>query len=440
MSPASGDQLSPDRRTGLLDGDGVAAEHVIGEVLARRQRDIDPRSARSFGLTYRASAAVDDLLTEAARIYALDNALSPAVVPSLAVMQADIVAATVALVGGGDDVAGAITSGGTESIFLAVKTACAIRQHDVRHTRGTLVLPATAHPAFEKACDVFGLTPVRVPVAAGRVVCVDEFTDALSDETVLAVGSAPSYPWGMVDEIPALAAAAAARAIPFHVDACIGGYLLPFVERLGVAVTPWDFRVSGVTSLSADVHKYGYGIRGTSVLLHRPAENSRHQAFAFSDWPGGRYATPTLLGSRPAAPIAAAWSVMRHLGCNGYIDLTSKALSATAQLCAAVTEHPGLFIVGEPVASVIAIGSECHDILAVGSRLRDLGWHLEHQSPPRALHLMIAPAHLEVIDEFVADLRRALADDAGDTSAAPATYGDDRSPAWIGTLPEEHDI
>src|SRR5262245_7134878 len=235
-------------------------------------------------------------------------------------MEREVVALGADLVGG-DPRAGKLTSGGTESLFLAVQVA---RDH-ARRERGiaepTMVLPATAHPAFAKACHYLDVTEIRVPVGADGRADVAATAATVDDRTALVVGSAPCYPYGVVDPIPELAALAAERGALCHVDACLGGWLLPFLARLGEDLPPWDLRVPGVTSLSADIHKYGWSFKGTSLLLHRDEDLLRLQYFLYDGWPGGLYGSATTAGTRPAAPIAAAWATIHHLGMDGYLRL-----------------------------------------------------------------------------------------------------------------------
>jgi glutamate/tyrosine decarboxylase-like PLP-dependent enzyme len=248
----------------------------------------------------------------------------------------------------------------------------------------------------------------------------------ITDDTVLCVGGAPAYPFGMIDPIPDMASIAAERDIPFHVDACLGGFMLPFIERIGHDVPAWDFRVPGVTSISADVHKYGYGIKGASVLLHRPKANLRYQVFQFADWPGGTYGSQGFQGTKPATPIAAAWAVMHYLGEDGYKRLSAQTIETAHKLIDGVNAIDGVHVWGEPDMTVAAIGSRKHDIYAIGDVLNARGWHFDRQDNPPALHLMASPRHALVIDEFMRDLREAVAQNAGASTTA-ATYGDDVS-------------
>ena len=297
-------------------------------------------------------------------------------------------------------------------------------ERGIEHVR--LIIPRTAHPAFVKAAHLLDVEWVHMPLGDDLRTRASDLGPMITDNTVLAVGSAPSYPFGMVDPIPEMAEIAAAAGVPFHVDACLGGFMLPWVERLGGALPAWDFRVPGVTSISADLHKYGYAVKGASVVLHRPKSNVRYQVFSFADWPGGIYGTQAFLGTKPAAPIAAAWAVLHYLGEEGYLRLARQTLDTTAKLIAGIEGMDGVHVWGEPEMTVVAVGSAEHDIMAVGDRLNERGWHFDRQEDPPALHLMTSPRHALVVDEFLSDLRRALADPPATSTTAP-TYGDDVS-------------
>jgi glutamate/tyrosine decarboxylase-like PLP-dependent enzyme len=405
---------------------GSSLDAVMERLRSLQVNDADYHNSRTWSLIYNAGPEIDAVLQAAGGHVLLENALNPFVFPSLREMQRDIVSMTAALLHGDDDVGGAMTSGGTESIFMAVKTARDRMRAEKGIAKGRLVVPRTAHPAFAKAAHYLDLEFVQMPLGDDLRTRADALAPLLSPETVLAVGSAPAYPFGMIDPIREMAAVAAEAGVPFHVDACLGGFMLPFVERLGRSVPPWDFRVPGVTSISADVHKYGYAIKGASVVLHRPKANMRHQVFLFNDWPGGIYGTQAFLGTKPAAPIGAAWAVMQYLGEEGYLRLARQTLDATQRLIDGVAAIDGVHVWGKPDMTVVALGSHDRDIFAIGDVLTERGWHFDRQEGPPALHLMASPGHLRVIDEFLADLRDAVAHNAGASSTA-ATYGDDVS-------------
>lgn len=388
---------------------GVPRRQVMDQMRERKQRDADWRGGRTWSLVYPAGEEVDAMLKQANDLYLYENALNPFRFPSLREMEIDVVEMTAGLLHAGDDAGGAMTSGGTESILLAVLSARERAKAERGVERPNMVVPFSAHPAFAKAAKVLGLELRQVPLDADHRASVSEAEARIDDQTALVAGSAPNYPFGTVDPIPELSALAAARSISFHTDACLGGFLLPFYERLAEPVPPFDFRVPGVTTLSADVHKYGYCTKGASVILHRDAEHlKKYQLFFFDQWPGGIYASFAMAGARPAAPIAAAWAILNHLGEDGYVAQATRIRDTTQQLRAGIEAIPGLRVWGEPVMSVFSFGSDTHDIMAVGDVMDEKGWHLDRQHGPDALHLMISPEHDRVADEFLADLRKAV--------------------------------
>jgi sphinganine-1-phosphate aldolase len=402
---------------------GRPADSLIEEIRSRRGDDADWRSGRTFSLVYNPSDPELERLQQAVALeYLHENYLNPFAFPSLLQMEREVVAMAADLVHG-DPRAGKLTSGGTESLFLAVQVA---RDH-ARRQRGiaepTAVLPGTAHPALSKACHYLDVEEVRVPVGPdGRADAVAT-ARAVDDRTALVVGSAPCYPYGVVDPIPELAALAAEAGALFHVDACLGGWLLPFLERLGEPIPPWDFRVDGVTSLSADVHKYGWCFKGASLLLHRDEGLLRHQYFLFDGWPGGLYGSATTAGTRPAAPIAAAWATVMHLGEEGYLRLTAQVRAAAERFRRGVAAIDGLRVSGDPVPGVMEIASDTLDLAAVADLMDDRGWHLDRQQG--GLHAIVSPSHLGAVDEFLADLAGAVASAAAgrESRGVEARYG-----------------
>lgn len=409
-----------------LPARGSSMDDVMARLRALQVNDGDYHNARTWGLIYNAGPDVDAVLQAAGGHTLLENALNPFVFPSLKEMQRDIVSMAAGLLNGAEDVGGSMTSGGTESIFMAVKTARDWMRADKGIRHGRMLIPRTAHPAFVKAAHLLDIEWAHMPLGDDLRTRAAGIEQLITDDTILVVGSAPAYPFGMIDPIPEMAAIASAAGVPFHVDACLGGFMLPWVERLGRELPAWDFRVPGVTSISADLHKYGYAIKGASVILHRPKSNLRHQVFQFADWPGGIYGSVAFQGTKPAAPIAAAWAVMHYLGEEGYLRLARETLDATERLIEGVRAIDGVHVWGEPDMTVVALGSDDRDILAVGDTLNQRGWHFDRQEGPPALHLMASPRHLLVVDEFLGDLRYAL-DHHAPASTKAATYGDDVS-------------
>ncbi len=410
---------------------GLPRPEVVARLAAMKQGDADWHGGRVFSLVYSAGDDVHELLAEAMALYSAENGLNVLAFPSIGVMQHDIVCNTATLLGADDpaaggDVQGYLTSGGTESLLQAVKTA-----RDVGRSRGVarpaVVAGESAHAAFTKAADWFDVELVRVPVRDNFRVHADDLARACTDDTVMVVGSAPSYPHGVVDPIRDIAAVADERGILCHVDACMGGFLLPFLCELGRFDEPFDFRVPGVTSLSADVHKYGYASKGVSVVLYRTRELARHQLFTTTDWLGGFYASTAMAGTRPAGPIAAAWAAMMHIGHQGYLDLTRAAHDAARELRAGVESVDALAVRGDPPATVLAFGARdpgALDIFAVGERLASAGWYLDRQNRPDSLHATVHAGSAGSVPALVADLRRAVAETGSSRAASrDTTYG-----------------
>ncbi len=399
---------------------GRSADDLLAEIRGGRGNDFDWRSGRAFSLVYNPADPELERLQEAvAQEYLHENYLNPFAFPSLLRMEQEVVTMAADLLGL-PTADGKLTSGGTESIFLAVQVA---REH-ARQARGIaepqLLTASTAHPAFAKAAHYLDMEHVVVPVRASGRLDPDDALAAVGERTALLVGSAPCYPYGVTDPIPELAQLAAERGVLCHVDACLGGWLLPFWERLGEPVPPWDLRVPGVTSISADLHKYGWCFKGVSVLLHRDPEMVRHQYFLYDAWPGGIYGSATTAGTRPGAPIAAAWATITHLGEVGFLRLAEQVRDATRRFRSGIEQIDGLRITGDPVMSVMEISSEAYDLAAVNDVMEDRGWHLDRQQG--GLHLMLSPYHLTVADAFLADLADAVAVH-GESRNVVARYG-----------------
>lgn len=406
---------------------GQGADDILAELADGRGGDADWRRARTFSLVYNpADPGLEHLQEQVALAYLHENYLNPFAFPSLLRMEREVVATAAGLLHG-EPRAGRLSSGGTESIFLAVQVA---RDH-ARLARGTevpsIVVPETAHPAFAKACHYLDVTEVRVPVAPDGRADPKATAAVLDDRTALVVGSAPCYPYGVVDPIPELAGLAAERDVLFHTDACLGGWLLPFLERLGEPIPPWDFRVEGVTSISADIHKYGWCFKGASVLLHRREELLGQQFFVFDRWPGGVYGSATTAGTRPAGPIAAAWATLRYLGEDGYLRLAGQVSDVARRFRAGIDAIDGIRVTGDPVPGVLEISADAGagagpvvDMAAVGDVMDDRGWHLDRQQG--GLHAILSPSHVAVADEFLADLAAAVASH-GPSRGVEARYG-----------------
>ncbi len=409
---------------------GMGKDEVVAALQAKRSRDARWQDGRTFGLVFDGGPDVHEVAEAAATMFLHENALNPAAFPSLAEISSEVVGACAELFHAPPEAAGFMTSGGTESILMAVKAARERGKAERGITAPEMVVPESAHAAFHKGAHYFGLTVRKIPVRPDWRADVDAAAAAVNDNTVLVVGSAPQYPQGVVDPIPELAALAAEVGASFHTDACMGGFVLPFMEQLGHDVPPWDFRVEGVTTISADVHKLGYAPKGASVILHRSKELRRYQTFMFSDWLGGFYGSPNMQGTRPALPMAAAWAVMNHLGLEGYQRLTRQTIDAADRIRAGVRALPGLTVLGDPTAHLLAISAdpdvaERIDVFAVGDAMHERGWHLDRQSPPDSLHLTVSAGNVAVVDEFLADLRACTEQVAG-------ARAEDRSTTYAG--------
>lgn len=313
-----------------------------------------------------------------------------------------------------------MASGGTESIILAIK---AYRDW-ARVDNPSMVIPTTSHPAFVKAGQLLGVR-VKLTDVDGSFRADPEAVASQIDETTILVGaSAPCFPFGVVDPIEELGEITSARGVGLHIDSCLGGIALPFLRSMGRPVPPFDFAVSGVTSMSVDMHKYGFGPKGTSAILYRDRSLRRAQFTVYEDWPGGALASPTLLGTRPGGGIAGAWAAVHHLGAAGYADIFEAIMKATDALQEGIRSIGDLHVLGEPAMSVFAFASASKDTHSIADHLEERGWRIDRQSSPDSLHLIVSPTHIPVVDDFLSDLSAAF-DEAGPKTSAKRTsvYG-----------------
>lgn len=397
-----------------LPPEGCTPEWVLRQLEALTAREESRwREGYVSGAVYHGGPAHIAFLNRVYVLFSQANPLHPDLWPSIARFEAEIVAMTAHMLGAeaaGEEIVGTVTSCGTESILLAMKAYRDWARAERGITEPEVVLPVTAHAAFEKASQLFGLRLVYVPVDEGYRADVRAMARAITCRTIALVGSAPSFPHGIIDPIPEIAALARARGIGCHVDACLGGFVLPWAERLGYPVPPFDFRVPGVTSISVDPHKYGYAPKGVSVILYRGRSLRRYQYFAATDWPGGLYATPTLLGSRPGGLIAAAWAAMVTMGERGYLEATRAILEAAARIREGIRRIPELEIMGDPLW-VIAFTSKSIDIYRVLEQMGRRGWSLNALQHPPAVHLAVTLRHTQpgVVERFLRDLEESVA-------------------------------
>ena len=336
------------------------------------------------------------------------NLLQRDLCPSGTKFEGEILSMVRHMLHGGDEVVGSITSGGTDSILHAV-----LVYREWGRARGIakpeIIAPKSIHPAFQKAAHYFDLKLVRVPVASDYRADVRAIASHIGPRTVALVGSAGNYPWGLINPLAELSALAQEHKLGFHVDGCLGGFILPFAERLGYPVPPFDFRLPGVTSMSCDTHKYGFGLKGSSVVLYRGAELRRHQYFRTSDWQGGVYVSPTMAGSQSEGLVASTWAAMVALGEQGYLDAARVILKAADTVKSGVRAIPELELLGNPTFLVAFAGKDL-DVFHVNDHLAAKGWRLNGCQRPAALHFCVTLPQSTpgVAERFVADLRAAV--------------------------------
>ncbi|MDH5373287.1 MAG: aminotransferase class V-fold PLP-dependent enzyme [Acidimicrobiia bacterium] len=403
------DELKVHRR---LPETGVERDDVLALMADLAAREEAPwREGFASGAVYHGDEDHVAFLSKVLEAHSQANPLHADLWPSATKFEAEVVAMTSAMLSAAeteDEIVGTVTSGGTESILLAVKT---YRDRAAANgiKRPEIVIPVTAHVAFDKAAHYFGLKMVKIPVDETYRADVTAAAGAINRHTVVVVGSAPAFPHGTIDPIEELSALAAEKGVGFHTDACLGGFVLPWAERLGYPVPPFDFRLPGVTSMSADTHKYGYAAKGTSVVMYRGRDLRRHQYFTASDWPGGLYFSPTLAGSRPGALSAACWAALVSMGEQGYLEASAKILETAAVIRTGIEEMAGLKVLGDPLF-VIAFGSDDLDIYQVMQRMSERGWSLTGLHRPPALHLAVTLRHTAagVAERFLRDLKESV--------------------------------
>ncbi|KAK6930789.1 Pyridoxal phosphate-dependent decarboxylase [Dillenia turbinata] len=364
------------------------------------------------------------LINEACSMFSHTNPLHLDVFQSVTRFEAEVVAMTAALMGSkektsGGQICGNMTSGGTESILLAVKSSRDYMKAKKGITKPEMIIPESAHSAYDKAAQYFNIKLWRVPVNKEFQADVKEIRRYINKNTILIVGSAPGFPHGIIDPIEELGALASRFGICCHVDLCLGGFVLPFARKLGYPIPPFDFSVQGVTSISADVHKYGLAPKGTSIVLYRNHEIRKHQfvavlSFLFdmydivTEWSGGLYVSPTIAGSRPGSLIAGAWAAMMSLGAEGYLENTKQIMEASKAIQIGIQEMPELFVVGRPDMTIVAFGSNTLDIFEVNDLMSSKGWHLNALQRPNSIHICVTLQHVPVVDDFLRDLRESV--------------------------------
>eukprot|EP01123_Difflugia_compressa_P016165 TRINITY_DN972_c1_g1_i1.p1 TRINITY_DN972_c1_g1~~TRINITY_DN972_c1_g1_i1.p1 ORF type:complete len:554 (-),score=91.42 TRINITY_DN972_c1_g1_i1:15-1445(-) len=373
------------------------------------------------GAVYNGDKKITQLVNSAMEKFTWSNPLHPKLFPGIRKMEAEIISMVVDMYNGtAIGACGSMTSGGTESILMSVRTHKEWAKAHKGITRPHMIVPVTAHAAFDKGADYFDVRITHIPVdPVTYKVNIKKVKQAICCNTIMIVGSCPNYPHGVQDDIEALSQLAVTHNIGLHVDCCLGGFIVPFMEAAGYPLPLFDFRVPGVTSISADPHKYGCAPKGSSVVLYRTLELRRFQFFCATNWPGGVYASPTMAGSRPGNIIAGCWSSMVKIGREGYINLTKLIVNKTEVMKEAVRSHKELFVFGSTPASVVALGSNVIDPYRVGGLLQTHGWEIGWVQFPNGIHISVT----SLIDEnaFVTDLSLVMKQIRTEPHAPPTT-------------------
>lgn len=410
---------------------GQSSDIVLKELTEAKSLDIDWKHGRTFSLVYPVNNEHDEFLKKAHNSFFSENGLNPLAFKSIRKFEHETIRMCADLFHGDKKTVGVLTTGGTESLIMMLKTyRDKARKSKPWIRKPEIIVPESIHSAVEKGAHYFDLKVRHAPLGSDYRVDLKAVEKLINRNTILIVGSAPQYPQGVVDPISGLGEIAERYAVPFHVDACVGGFILPFMEKLGMPVPVFDFRVKGVTSISADLHKYGYSAKGASVLLYRSMNTMKHQFFVFTDWKGGGiYASPSFSGTRPAGPIAAAWATLKKLGEDGYLELTKKVIETRDHFLKEMEKISELEVLAYPDCSLVALSSKSNDIeiYAVADQLQNKGWNIDRQQSPESIHLTFSPIHADYIDEFLRDLKEAVEivkkNPELNTSGGAAMYG-----------------
>ena len=410
------DELAPP--VSAMPEQGQSAADVLA-LMARVHEAESERWQNGFvsGTVYHGDPEHVAFINEVYALHSQVNSMHTDLWPSAVKYDAEVVAMTADMLNAdeaerlhpGTKVCGSVTSGGTESILMAMKSYRDWARQKKGIKNPNIVIPISAHPAFDKAGHYFGIKVIRTPVGPDYRADVRAMKKAINKNTIALVGSAPSFPHGLIDPIPEMSALAHERGIGFHTDACLGGFIVPWAEKLGYPAPVIDFRLPGVTSISVDTHKYGYAAKGTSVVLYRHPGLRRYQYFTATDWPGGLYASPTMAGSRSGALVAVAWAVMVKLGREGYLDAARRILETGERIREGIERIPGLYVLGDPLW-VIAFASDEVDIYQVFDAMTRRGWSLNGLQFPPAIHIAVTLRHAQpgVAERFLADLADAV--------------------------------
>ncbi len=410
-----------------LPENGRAWDDVRNDMLKRGAGDAKWRDGKTAVYVFNAGEDIAEIQKEAYAAYMSENGLGPLAFPSLAQMEKDVISMGLSLLNAPSGATGAMTSGGTDSITMAIKTARDYKRAEQGlSAQANIVLPQSAHLAFDKACHLMDIEVRRIPLKTdgsyeADVVSMEHASD---ENTIMIVGSAPNFPHGIIDPIEELGEVAGRKNVWMHVDACVGGYFAPFARMNGVPVPPFDFSVAAVKSMSADLHKYGYAAKGASTVLFRSEDLYAHMPFDLACWSGAPMKTPTLAGTRPGGAISAAWAIMNYLGVDGYRRLQGKVCE-TRQRVEEGVKALGFEVLGNPILGLIAFHHPDHHAFAIYGEIYRRGWFTSATKEPPSLHLMLSPRHADFIDDYLKDLANSLetlSDPANSTQKADVRY------------------
>ncbi|MEM8972475.1 MAG: aminotransferase class I/II-fold pyridoxal phosphate-dependent enzyme [Pseudomonadota bacterium] len=400
---------------------GQAKDDVLAQLRALKHDDANWSGGRVPLFVFKGSDDAAEISRDAFNLFFTENALGRTrAFPSLQQMEQDIVDMALDLFQAPEEATGFVTTGGTESIIQAVQT-CRDYERAKRALpahRGNIVMAYSGHPAFDKAAGLMDLEVRRVPCATSYWADVDALDSAIDDDTIMLVGSAPCFPYGVFDPIEELSALAMRRNIWLHVDACVGGYLAPFVRQAGRHVPAFDFSLPGVRSLSADLHKFGFAPKPISTVFYRDPDRAAHHGFEFHDWPNGRFATTTIVGTRAGGAIAGAWALFQHLGREGYTAIANDLMTGIETYREGVAGLDDLQVLGAPELSIVAVGSETLDVFRVAESMQEKGWVPGLLQKPKALHRMMSMLHVASMPQYLEDLSTATALIAADQEKA----------------------
>ncbi|CDQ58562.1 unnamed protein product [Oncorhynchus mykiss] len=398
--------------TKQLPEQGLSQVQVLDRIREYQTlNEVDWEKGRVSGAVYWGDQTLTKLLVKVYGDFAWSNPLHPDLFPGVRKMEAEIVRMACTLFNGGPNSCGTVTSGGTESILMACKA-----YRDMAYERGVkhpeIVAPVSVHAAFDKAANYFGMKLVHIPLDKKTLkVDVKAMRRAINKNTAMLVCSAPQFPHGIIDPIEEVGKLAVKYNLPLHVDACLGGFLIVFMAKANYPLAPFDFRVKGVTSISADTHKYGFAPKGSSVILYSDKKYRHYQYFVAPDWQGGIYASPSVAGSRPGGIIAACWATMMYMGEDGYIKTTKKIIDTARTIKTEIRKINGVFVFGDPEVSVVAIGSDVFDIFRLSNALTSKGWNLNTLQYPSSIHICCTVLHTQegVAKQFIGEVKEQVA-------------------------------